>query len=183
MTKLAKNKMDKIEREQIIRHQIVLDIETTGLNPWYEDRVTCICAKDIDSGARFSHCLDNEKNLLIKFFNWISDFDVNDTMLITANGTTFDIPFLSCRLLLICLKSPGRFLNFAHFDVDNDITDKRISLNNIARLYSLELKTADGLQAIKWFKERELEKIRAYCWSDVLLTEKVYLMYRHLKKY
>jgi DNA polymerase III epsilon subunit-like protein len=32
----------QIEKEKYI----VLDIETTGLNPWYGDRITCICAKD-----------------------------------------------------------------------------------------------------------------------------------------
>jgi hypothetical protein len=34
------------------KKHITFDIETTGLNAWYGDRVTCICAKD--SAARHS---------------------------------------------------------------------------------------------------------------------------------
>lgn len=172
-----------MKKEQKIEHQIVLDIETTGLNPWYGDKITCICAKDIDTEDKFTICSDDERDIIFKFMEWMYKYSVQDTMIITANGTQFDIPFILTRLSLCPVNdwNPEKLLNFAHFDVDNDITKKRISLNDIASILSLEQKTSNGLQAIQWFQEKKYDDIKEYCWHDVLLTEKVYLTFRMVK--
>ena len=70
----------------------------------------------------------------------------------------------------------------------------RVSLNSLAvcTLSNEDKKiekSADGLQALKWFKEGKIEKIKEYCAQDVLLTrdlyeygkEKGYLYYRDAK--
>lgn len=55
----------------------------------------------------------------------------------------------------------------------------RVSLNSLA-VYTLSSddkkveKSADGLQALKWFKEGEIEKIKEYCAKDVELTRDIY---------
>jgi DEAD/DEAH box helicase domain-containing protein len=51
-------------------------------------------------------------------------------------------------------------------------------------------KSADGLQALEWFKAGEMEKLTEYCKQDVIITrdlflyglEKGYLVYRNKKE-
>ena len=51
----------------------------------------------------------------------------------------------------------------------------RISLGNLGEATLGEPKSADGLQALKWWKEGRLEDIAAYCRKDVELTRRLYL--------
>ncbi len=51
----------------------------------------------------------------------------------------------------------------------------RVSLDNIAQATLGAPKSADGLQALAWWKEGNLEAIAAYCRKDVELTRDVYL--------
>lgn len=46
----------------------------------------------------------------------------------------------------------------------------RLSLNKLAQCTLGSKKSADGLQALKWYKEGEIEKIRHYCKKDVAIT-------------
>ncbi len=50
----------------------------------------------------------------------------------------------------------------------------RVSLDNVAGETLGETKSADGLQALAWWKEGRLEEIVAYCRQDVLVTKNVY---------
>ncbi|MDE6733965.1 MAG: hypothetical protein K2J64_00670, partial [Desulfovibrio sp.] len=51
----------------------------------------------------------------------------------------------------------------------------RVSLGNLGEATLGEPKSADGLQALKWWKEGRLEDIAAYCRKDVELTRRLYL--------
>jgi len=154
----------------IEKKYIVLDIETTGLNP-INHKITCICAKTNDANY-FYKCSTNEYAILIHFYCWI--INKKDYIIITKNGKQFDIPFIISRSVLTI---DGRFHVlidiFKHIDIQ-EVTKKRISLDDMATLLKLSNKSADGLQAIKWFKEKKYSKIIEYCMNDVLLTEKVY---------
>jgi DEAD/DEAH box helicase domain-containing protein len=50
----------------------------------------------------------------------------------------------------------------------------RLSLDSIARATLGAPKTADGLQAVEWFRRGEREKVAEYCKSDVDITRRVY---------
>lgn len=50
----------------------------------------------------------------------------------------------------------------------------RVSLNNVAVATLLEAKTADGLAAVKWFRQGDVEKVFEYCEQDVLVTYKIW---------
>lgn len=159
---------------------IVFDIETTGLNPT-TSKITCICAKSI-SGNDYKGSHTNESGLIKDFLKWV--FDENCNLLISANGKDFDIPFILVRAYLNnLLSSFGQdLIKLKHFDVINDITDKKISLNNLAKLYGFELKSGNGINAIKLFEEMKLEELMNYCMNDVLLTEKVYLKFKEVSE-
>ena len=59
----------------------------------------------------------------------------------------------------------------------------RLSLNCLAKATLGIEKTADGLQALKWWSEGQVEKIIEYCTNDVRVTRDLYLYgreHRHL---
>lgn len=51
----------------------------------------------------------------------------------------------------------------------------RISLDNLGQATLNEPKSADGLQALRWWKEGKTEEIAVYCRKDVNLTRRLYL--------
>jgi len=150
-----------------------------GLNP-LDSEITCICAKT-KWGNNYEGCHTNEKGLIKDFIKWVLSEKSN--LLISANGKDFDIPFIFMRAFLnrIDLCDVLYLKKLEHFDIINDITDKKISLNNLAKLYGFELKSGNGINAIKLFEDRKLKELMEYCMDDVLLTEKVYLKYLEIK--
>jgi DEAD/DEAH box helicase domain-containing protein len=165
---------------------IVFDIETTGLNAWYGDRVTCICAKD-SNGAIFTGTLkefgDYEKDLICAFSVWIEKKERKDFKLVSHSGKGFDVPFICARDVLTSSSTqniPVLLLKREHFDLQ-DIPDYRISLNNLAKLFKCESKSGTGLQAIKLYEWGRWKELVDYCLQDINVTEQVYLKYQNLK--
>jgi DEAD/DEAH box helicase domain-containing protein len=56
----------------------------------------------------------------------------------------------------------------------------RVSLEQAARATLGRAKTGDGLQAVAWFRAGEIERVAAYCRTDVELTRD---LYRHGRRY
>jgi DEAD/DEAH box helicase domain-containing protein len=56
----------------------------------------------------------------------------------------------------------------------NETLGHRLSLDSIATATFGVEKTAEGLQAIQWFKEGKLAEIAEYCCYDVKITKLVY---------
>jgi DEAD/DEAH box helicase domain-containing protein len=50
----------------------------------------------------------------------------------------------------------------------------RPKLDNVAAATLGEGKSADGLQAVRWFRQGQLDKVMAYCRRDVEVTYQVY---------
>lgn len=50
----------------------------------------------------------------------------------------------------------------------------RLSLDSISRATLGESKLADGRRSVEWFRNGELDKVAAYCKSDVDVTRRVY---------
>ncbi len=53
-------------------------------------------------------------------------------------------------------------------------TGFRVGLDNVASATLGAKKTADGLQAIRWFRNGDLDRLIAYCRHDVEITRAVY---------
>lgn len=156
---------------------LVVDCETTGLRS-FESKITCICAKDNEDNW-FMEAGSDEKEILEKFFLFVSGYD----NLVSANGKDFDIPFILIRAYINNI--PHHFaidlIWKKHFDIINDITSYRISLDNLARLFCFDTKTGNGLKAIQLYNEAKYSELVDYCKNDVVLTEKVFLKWRELK--
>jgi len=91
-------------------------------------------------------------------------------MLIGYNSDHFDIPLLNKYY-------PGDLTNIKSLDLMREIKKflgRRIGLDAIAEATLGKNKTAHGLQAITWWKQGEIEKIRQYCLDDVKITKELY---------
>jgi DNA polymerase elongation subunit (family B) len=152
---------------------IILDIETTGLRAWFRDRVTCICCRDSD-GIEFKEVGENESEIISKFFEWM--IERKDYLLVTANGKDFDLPFLCTRAIQNGIYMT-KFLfirDMKQFDIFDIPKFGRVSLNNFAAILNVGEKTGNGFEAINLFKNKEFDKLKEYCFNDVLLTQRVY---------
>ena len=157
---------------------LVFDIETTGLSP-VDNRITCFCAKD-EEGNEFKLYDEYEAILLDKIYKLL--LIKRDHLLISKNGNLFDIPFIILKGFIWKVDIHSLYKNyFYHFDLQ-EVTEKRISLNDMATMYAIENKSGTGLNAIKLFKEGKISELLDYCMQDVEITEKVYLKYKELHK-
>lgn len=64
------------------------------------------------------------------------------------------------------------------FDMLEDIHGRlgfRLGLDHLAQETLNKGKTADGLQAVEWFRQKEMEKLSQYCRDDVAVTRDLFL--------
>ncbi len=148
--------------------KIVFDIETRNVfedvgkaDPTLLD-ISIVGVYEYESGKYESYLVEE----LPKLWPILEKAD----MLITFNGDHFDIPLLnkyyhgdlskikSLDILVEVKKSLGR----------------RVGLGNIAEATLGVGKSANGLQAVEWWKKGDIESIRKYCLQDVKVTKDVY---------
>jgi len=90
--------------------------------------------------------------------------------LIGYNSEHFDTPILNKY-------SPGDLTNIAQLDmlkVIKESSGKRFKLDDVAKTTLGIQKSADGLAAIKWYEQGEMQKIKDYCEQDVKVTKELY---------
>lgn len=86
------------------------------------------------------------------------------------NQIGFDYKVLSAYTSFDLSKLPS-------FDILKEITailKHRLSLDQLAKATLGKAKTADGLQALRWWKEGKFEEIEKYCIADVEITRDVF---------
>lgn len=90
--------------------------------------------------------------------------------LIGYNSEHFDLPILNKYYT-------GDLLRLPHLDilkVIKEVTGTRYKLNDIAKATLQIEKSADGLQAQKWYAEGKIDEIKKYCEQDVRVTKELY---------
>ncbi|TAK58143.1 hypothetical protein EPO17_00210 [Patescibacteria group bacterium] len=101
-------------------------------------------------------------------------------VLITYNGDHFDIPLLNKYY-------PGDLSKIKSLDLLVEIRavlGRRLKLDSVAEATLGKKKIGHGLEAVEWYKQGEIEKIKKYCLEDVKITKEVYeyaLVNSHLK--
>jgi DEAD/DEAH box helicase domain-containing protein len=148
--------------------KIVFDIETKNLfsdiganNPALLD-IAVVCIHDSETDQYSSYIESELPNL------W-PILETTD-MLIGYNSDHFDIPLLNKYF-------PGDLTRIKSVDIMKAIKNalgRRLKLDGVARATLGKSKTADGLQAISWWKKGEIDKIREYCIEDVRITKELY---------
>ena len=91
--------------------------------------------------------------------------------IIGFNSEHFDLPVLNNYYL-------GDLLLLPHLDIMKTVKDAlgmRIKLADLAEATLDNVtKSADGLQAIRWWKEGKIDEIKKYCEQDVRVTKELY---------
>lgn len=148
--------------------KIVFDIETRNIfsdvgknDPALLD-LSVICIYDYERDVYESYLQEELKNL------WpiIEKAD----LLIGYNSDHFDIPLLNKYY-------PGDLTKIKSLDILKEIKDsygRRMKLDQVAEGTLNSNKSSDGLQAVRWWKSGEIEKIKKYCIDDVKITKEVY---------
>ena len=148
--------------------KIVFDIETK--NTFNDVRSNDAVALDLSIVCVYDS-LDNEyssflEEELYKLWPIIEQAD----MLIGYNSDHFDIPLLNKYY-------QGDLTQIKSLDILKEIQKvlgKRVRLDQVAEATLGKKKSGHGLQAVTWWKQGEIEKIRKYCLDDVRITKEIY---------
>lgn len=151
-------------------HYGVLDLETQygaeevgGWGNAHKMGVSCAVIFNSTSGEFETYMEAQLENLIYK----LRDFD----LLVGFNIQKFDFKVLSGY-------SNFDFYSLPVLDLLTRIQSKlgqRLSLNNLGSATLGTKKQADGLQALKWWRSGNLEKLIRYCQEDVDITRELYL--------
>ena len=159
------NKTDDIDE-----HFCILDIETQfsaeEVGGWHRaDLMKVSCAVLYDSMADQYLEFTEERVLdlvdCLKAFNRVVGFNIKRFDYRVLSGYT-DFDFKTIPTLDI-LEDVHQHLGY------------RLSLDHLSKTTLGAKKTADGLQALKWWKQGRVREIMAYCKADVKITKELYL--------
>jgi DEAD/DEAH box helicase domain-containing protein len=149
-------------------HSIVFDIETKNSfrdagSRNAEDLDISVLAIYDSKTDEYSSFLQDE---LKKLWPIIESAD----SLIGYNSNHFDIPLLNKYY-------PGDLTQIKSVDLLEAIhksLGRRIKLDDVSKATLGEEKSGHGLQAVTWWKQGEIEKLRKYCIQDVRVTKRIY---------
>lgn len=158
--------------------KITFDIETSNTF----DEAGSSDPKDLDLSVVCIHDSETDKytSYLQEELSDLWPIIEKADMLIGYNSDHFDIPLLDKYY-------PGDLTQIKSLDIMKEIRaslGRRIKLDDIASATLGESKSADGLQAIVWWREGNKQKVIDYCIQDVKVTKNVYdyaLKNGHLK--
>jgi DEAD/DEAH box helicase domain-containing protein len=146
--------------------KITLDIETTGAAGGFMDtsqmELSLIGIHDSATDEYSSYV----KEELPRLWPLLESADV----LVGYNSDHFDIPILNKYYA-------GDLAKIKSIDLLSAIKDslgRRLKLDSVAQATLGRGKIGHGLDAVKWWAEGEIEKVRKYCLDDVKLTKEVY---------
>ena len=148
--------------------KIVFDIETknmfsdVGSNDPASLSLSVVCIYDSETDS-YSSYIEEE---LSKLWPILEKAD----MLIGFNSNHFDIPILDKYY-------PGDLKKIKSLDILTEVKNslgRRIKLDTLAEATLGRNKTGNGLEAIKLWRNGEIQKVRDYCIEDVRITKDIY---------
>ncbi|HEY4480457.1 MAG TPA: ribonuclease H-like domain-containing protein [Candidatus Paceibacterota bacterium] len=148
--------------------KIVFDIETenifqdVGSNNPTDLSISIVGVYDYEN--------DSYKTFLKEEFGSLWKIIENTDALITFNGDHFDIPLLNKYY-------PGDLLKLKSVDLLKEMqksAGRRMKLDQIAEGTLGVKKSGNGLEAIKWWRDGDIEKLKKYCLDDVEITKNLY---------
>jgi len=143
--------------------EVVFDIETIGdIKDFNSLKLTVVSVYNYETGEYSSFEESELKNLWPIF--------ESAERLIGFNSEHFDLPILNKYY-------SGDLLKFSHLDilkVVKESTGSRFKLNDLVKATLQMEKSADGLQAQKWWEEGKIDEIKKYCEQDVRVTKELY---------
>jgi DEAD/DEAH box helicase domain-containing protein len=148
--------------------KVVIDIETK--NTFREVGKNDPAALDISLVGMYDYTTDTYSSYLDTELAKIWPLLEKVDMIIGFNSDHFDIPLLNKYYA-------GDLTKIKSLDILAEVRKsigKRIGLGYIAKSTLNKGKIGNGLEAITWWKNGEIEKIRKYCLEDVKITKELY---------
>ncbi|MBT3817100.1 MAG: hypothetical protein HOE80_03275 [Candidatus Magasanikbacteria bacterium] len=143
--------------------EIVFDIETIGdIKNLSTMKVTVVSIYEYESDSYRSF----EEHELKDLWPILEKAE----RIIGYNSEHFDVPILNRYYA-------GDLTIIPHLDLLKVIKEscgKRFKLDDVAQATLQMKKSADGLIAMEWFKNGEIQKVKDYCEQDVKVTKEVY---------
>lgn len=157
---------------------IIFDLETQNIfrdvgenNP---------AALDISVGSFYDSASDTYTTVTVNELQTIWPLIEVADALVGYNSNHFDIPLLNKYY-------PGDLTTIKSIDILEEIRKslgRRLRLSSVAEATVNAKKSADGLQAVRWWREGKIDEIKKYCEQDVKVTKKIFdyaLTNGHLK--
>ena len=151
-------------------HFVVFDVETrrsaAEVGGWH---------KAGDMGVSMAVAYDSRAD---DFFNYTQDELPALFERMRASGLVVGFNSLRFDYAVLGPFAPFDLRGLPSLDILQRIKDRlsyRISLDNLGQATLEAPKSADGLQALRWWKEGKMDEIAAYCRMDVDLTRRLYL--------
>ena len=148
--------------------KIVLDIETQ--NTFRDVGKNDPTALDISLLVIYDYETEKFSSFLQQDFSKLWAILERADLIIGYNSDHFDIPLLNKYY-------PGDLTKIKSVDILVEIQKsigRRVRLDDVASATLGVGKSASGLEAIEWWKNGEIDKIRQYCEQDVRVTKDVY---------
>ncbi|MFZ2886651.1 MAG: ribonuclease H-like domain-containing protein [Minisyncoccia bacterium] len=145
---------------------VTFDIETygdfgAGAKAYDNMELTICCIHDSETDTYDSFLKED----LPRLWKILESTD----LLVGFNSDHFDIPILNKYY-------PGDLTKIRSLDLLKEISEKlgrRVRLDAIAEGTLGTKKIASGLEAMRWWREGNIKKLREYCLKDVEITKKV----------
>ncbi|MEA1964880.1 MAG: ribonuclease H-like domain-containing protein [Candidatus Aerophobetes bacterium] len=140
------------------RKMHLLGVSVVGVYSYFNDKYTTFEEKEMP-----------ELEKILKSVGLIIGFSIK----------RFDLPVLEPYLSIPIYSLPT-------LDIMKEIvrvTGHRVSLNSVAQATLGETKSGSGLEAIRFFREGKIGKLKRYCLDDVRITREIYehgLRYREI---
>ncbi len=161
--------IESTQKSDIVKHYMVLDVETrrsaAEVGGWH---------KAAHMGVSVAVLYDSEKE---SFTTYTQD-ELGEMFALLPKAQAiigFNIARFDYTVLQPFCSYPLK--NLPTIDLLDKVKDRlnyRVSLDNIASATLGTQKSADGLQALQWWKEGKMEEIAHYCQKDVDITRQVY---------
>lgn len=148
--------------------KVVFDIETK--NFFHDVGKHDASLLDIALVAIYDSETDSYSSYLEEELNKLWPILERADMLIGFTSEHFDMPLLNKYY-------PGDLTKIKHLDILKEIKNtygRRMKLDQLAEGTLGKNKSGGGADAINWWKEGDVEKVRTYCIDDVRLTKELY---------
>jgi uncharacterized protein YprB with RNaseH-like and TPR domain len=155
---------------------LITDIETTGLDPSINGRVTCISTYNMSNNQVVSFVDKDESLVINQYWEYVNSLNV--PTLVTFNGTSFDLPYLVHRSIVRGIRI-SKYTQIDLRQIANSFFlsyEKRVkgSLGYWASVLGIEQKTPDGFEMVRLFAEGRLDEIKKHCEEDISITKKLF---------
>ena len=147
---------------------IIFDLETQNI--FQEVGSSDPAALDISVGSFYDSATDKYLTLSVDEIEKAWPLLEQADALVGYNSNHFDIPLLNKYY-------PGDLTQIKSIDILESIRaslGRRLRLDSIAEATIGAKKSANGLQAVRWWKEGKIDEIKKYCEQDVKVTKKVF---------